>query len=173
MFSIRLSFNSKLIKYSTMTYSAKCYDDELDDGRSIIDDICEIFEETKEIKFIVSGFGQEYWPVSCLFDLSVIIEQLPEVMNKINSDDYNFSLDFYEQGIEREIIFKDNGDGYIKLNCNSRTDWKPNPDTIMMKKGDINMIISDLLNDFIYLGKRLCPSLVNHTLLKEWMGFEV
>ena len=51
------------------------YDNELDDGRSVISDICKIFADTEKIIFSVSGFGDDNWPVDCRFDLPVIIEQ--------------------------------------------------------------------------------------------------
>ena len=63
------------IKNSINNNELKKYDLMFDDGRSVIADICEIFHESEKIKFHVSGFGQDSWPVDCLYDLTCIIEQ--------------------------------------------------------------------------------------------------
>jgi hypothetical protein len=79
----------------TNVYDINEYDNELDDGRSVISDICVIFADTEKMIFSVSGFGDENWSVDCRFDLPVIIEQLPEIVSKINNKDFDFKLDFY------------------------------------------------------------------------------
>lgn len=57
-------FNMQLVVKKSLedipqTFSVKKYDVELDDGRSVIYDICEVFSNTGEISFFVSGFGQK------------------------------------------------------------------------------------------------------------------
>jgi hypothetical protein len=150
-------------------YDVKEYDNELDDGRSVIADICEIFADTEKIQFIVSGFGDRQWPVDCRFDLPVIIEQLPEIISKIKNNDFNFILDFYEQGIEREINFEGDKDS-VSLECISRNSWIPEPSKIVMEKGEVNKIFNMLYEDFLSYSKILCNDLANHYLLKEWMN---
>lgn len=54
----------------------------------------------------VSGFGQKKWPVDCRTDLATIIEQIPEILEKIRAERFFFKLDFYEQGIERQLVLK-------------------------------------------------------------------
>ena len=96
MFNIELKTIIPLNDIKTDIYDIREYDDELDDGRSVIADICGIFADTEKILFFVSGFGDKNWAVDCRFDLPTIIEQLPEILRKINNSDYNFKLDFYE-----------------------------------------------------------------------------
>lgn len=55
-------------------------------------------------RFVVSGFGQEKWPVSVDTDLPIFLEQLPDLLKSIESRK-NFRLDFYEQGVERYLSF--------------------------------------------------------------------
>ncbi|AEV66851.1 hypothetical protein [Acetivibrio clariflavus] len=169
MFNMELKAIVPLDAIKKDIYDFKDYDDELDDGRSIIKDICEIFADTGKILFSVSGFGDENWAVDCSFDLPVIIEQLPEIIRKINNNDYNFVLDFYEQGIEREIEFID-GVQFVKLICKSRNDWSPQPSEIEMSKKDICTIFMRLYESFLSLSEVLCRDLINHHLFREWMN---
>jgi hypothetical protein len=151
-------------------YYISVYDNELDDGRSVISDICGIFAETEKVIFSVSGFGDENWPVDCRFDLPVIIEQLPEIISKINNKDFNFKLDFYEQGIEREINFIDNGE-VVNLECISRN-WVPKPSKVEMRKEEISTMFKKFHNDFLLYSAVLCNGLANHYLFKEWMNIK-
>lgn len=146
----------------------KIYDTELDNETSIIYDICEIFHSKGNIKFIVSGFGYENWLMDCRFDLPGIIEEVPQIINKIRKEEYNFKLDFYEQGTEREIIFEEVG-GKIKLICFSRISWTPIPNIIEMNKEDVKLIFENLYSDFIKYSKVLCDDLINDPLLSNWL----
>lgn len=169
MFNMKLKVRIPLNDIKPNIYDVKEYDNELDDGRSVIADICEIFADTEKFQFIVSGFGDRQWPVDCRFDLPVIIEQLPEIISKMKNDDFNFILDFYEQGIEREIKFKCGKDS-VSLECISRNSWIPEPSKIVMEKGEVNKIFNMLHEDFLSYSEILCNDLANHYLLKEWMS---
>ncbi|WP_371368295.1 hypothetical protein SRRS_19270 [Sporomusa rhizae] len=129
MFSIELKSIIPLNDISSLVYDISEYDNELDDGRSVISDICKIFADTEKIIFFVSGFGDENWSVDCRVDLPVIIEQLPEIISKFNNKDSSFNLDFYEQGIERKINFIVDKE-IVSLECISRNDWVPEPSKI-------------------------------------------
>jgi hypothetical protein len=85
LFHIKLKYNTNSNKISKMP-TFRNYNEGLDDGRSVIQDICEIFDQTKKVDFIVSGFGQNYWPVDCQFDLPVVMEQLPQIMSLIRNN---------------------------------------------------------------------------------------
>ncbi|MGE6228444.1 hypothetical protein [Paenibacillus chitinolyticus] len=88
--------------------------------------ICDIFEISGAVAFKASGFGQKDWPVDCRTDLSTVMEQVPEILKKIELNQYDFILDFYEQGMERQVAFSPDKDA-IKLTCSSRTHWTPDP----------------------------------------------
>lgn len=148
--------------------SNKQYISDIDDETSVIYDICNIFDEAG-IKFIVSGFGENNWPVDCVFDLPEIIQDLPRILIKINQGNYNFKLNFDEQGIERKIIFEEN-ENRLVLKCISRTNWQPNPSTIELNKEYINTLFYNLYKDFIYYSNILCCDLINDTLLSDWLN---
>lgn len=138
-------------------------DIEPDDAIGIFMCICEVFELSKVVTFVVSGFGQNKWPVDCRTDLATIIEQVPEILEKIRNKEYNFQLDFYEQGIERMLVFEENNN-LVKVTCISRTDWTPSPNSIFMEKVEISKIFESLYSDFLEYSKVLCIELAN----REW-----
>ncbi|MEY9092593.1 hypothetical protein [Paenibacillus sp. RC84] len=81
--------------------------------------ICDIFEISGAITFKAFGFGQNEWPVDCRIDLATVMEQVPEILKKIELNQYDFILDFYEQGMERQVALSQDKDA-IKLICSSR-----------------------------------------------------
>ncbi|MCY9583025.1 hypothetical protein [Paenibacillus alvei] len=142
-------------------------DIELDDEVAILMSICEVFESSQIVTFIVSGFGQTKWPVDCRTDLATIIEQVPEILEKIRRGGYAFQLDFYEQGIERQLVFEEDN-SMVKVTCISRTHWAPSPSSIFMEKAEVSTMFESLYGNFLEFSKFLCTELANHTLLKEW-----
>lgn len=171
MFGMELKTIIPLNDIKTNVYDISEYDNELDDGRSVISDICEVFADTEKMIFSVSGFGDENWFVDCRFDLPTIIEQLPEIISKINNRDFNFKLDFYEQGIEREIYFI-NDEEVVNLECFSRNDWVPEPSKIEMRKENVSTMLIKFHKDFLLYSEVLCNGLANHHLFKEWMDIK-
>lgn len=168
MFNMKLESQLQLDKIWCKNNDYREYDELLDDGRAIISDICEIMAEHTEIHFVVCGFGDDKWPVDCRFDLSVVIEQLPAIIRMLKIGDYNFSLDFYEQGIEREIEFIDSG-AFVTLTCCSRTSWIPKPSKMKMEKEDVSTIFYDLYKKFFSFSQVLCNELASNRLFLEWM----
>lgn len=116
-------FELVLHNVSEAYFDELCYDHGLDDIRSIIKDFC--FFISDKSRFIVSGFGQERWPVSVDTDLPIFLEQLPDLLKSIESRK-NFRLDFYEQGVERYLSFILLDDEY-SISCISFTEWQPLP----------------------------------------------
>ena len=170
-------FNINLVNTIEFNKIQKCdeeksYDTELDDETSIIFDICNFFEETGEIKFIVSGFGDSEWGVDCKFDLPGIIEILPELISKLNQKKYDFNLNFYEQGVEREVIFRESK-GSIIVSCLSQTKWKLLPSNYEMTKESVEKIVRGLYNTFILYSEKLCPRLIKNPLLLDWMKVDL
>lgn len=78
------------LKLSRLNHSIKAthfraYDTELDDIRSILMDACRLLEH--HVIFVVSGFGQDRWPVDTGTDLPVFLEQLPHVLKAVKDRD--------------------------------------------------------------------------------------
>lgn len=91
--------------------------EEVEDVKEIFPAICEELENSNLVKFRVEGFGDLPWPVDVSIDLMTVLEQLADLLRFI--EDYkfsSFSLDFYEQGTERRLIFSHVGN-FVKINC--------------------------------------------------------
>lgn len=145
------------------------YDEEFDNEVSVILDICIILQEINTVIFKVSGFGDDDWLVDCGFDLPCALEILPYIIKQISEDNYNFELDFFEQGTERTIFFKDDGNQVV-LDCVSRTDWQPNPSKIIMQKEDVKSIFKNFRDDFIKCSEKICGDLLHNDFLAEWLS---
>ena len=109
------------IEYAQSIYETKPsteqpdYDEELDNIESVIMDICEVLSDTQTIRFRVSGFGEPAWPVDVGTDLATIISQIPDVLGALHQSE-NTSIQFYEQGIERELFFSCNN-SRVEMAC--------------------------------------------------------
>jgi hypothetical protein len=148
----------------------KKYDDALDDHTSVISDICEYLHQTGKIDFIVSGFGSERWPVDCKFDLPLIIEELPGIIQNFNNNNFNFCLGFYEQSLMREITFSEEY-GNLHLACKSLTQgWSPSPSCIIMEKLSVKKMFEGLFGDFISCSQKICPELLDEKLFRDWIS---
>ncbi|CAM3583785.1 MULTISPECIES: hypothetical protein [Saccharibacillus] len=139
---------------------------ELDNDTAVFIRICEIFEISARVSFFVSGFGQKRWPVDCKTDLATVIEEVPYILEKVNNGDFFFELDFYEQGIERTLIFEEE-DSKVKITCSSRTDWIPDPSIIRMNKSEVLRMFENFYNSFWECSYVLCSDLAEHPLLKN------
>jgi hypothetical protein len=140
---------------------------ELDDPAAILTCICEAFEISQSVSFVVGGFGQDNWPVDCRTDLSTVIEQVPDILEKTRAGIYSYELDFYEQGIERQLLFEEDMN-LVKVTCISRTEWVPHPSSVIMEKSAVSKLFEEIYSDFMDCSKVICEALVNNTLLNDW-----
>jgi len=143
------------------------YDPELDNITSAFSDICDALSLQPVIKFAISGFGQDTWPLDVKTDLLCGVEELGEIVKKISMNDYNFIFDLYEQGVERTIEFSSNGND-VQVTCSTYTDWKPEPSVIVMSKDDVKKIFYELKFNFCSIAEKACPKLSSHTWFKQW-----
>lgn len=165
MFEIRLEITAPLER---SPFPNCCYDDTLDDYRSVLSDICDLLEDTRKVQFVVLAFDDMPWRVDCRTDLLVIMEQMPEIITALSMGTYDFRLDFYEQGIERDLIFKEKDD-VIDVTCISRTAWVPNSEVIALSKETTTCIIYTLYEDFISAAFQVCPALCQHSLMRDFL----
>lgn len=144
------------------------YDEALDDIRSLLSDACEILEESQALAFHVEGFGQSDWPVDVSIDLLTIIEQLPALFSWLDSEDAGeFQLDFYEQGMERSLIFKRmNTD--VQVTCISGTKWPPVPEDEGIGLPHLDYMFGELVRTFVRSVKRICPDVAGHEWFQAW-----
>ncbi|QDH21622.1 hypothetical protein [Saccharibacillus brassicae] len=139
---------------------------ELDSDTAVFIRMCEIFGISARVSFFVSGFGQKRWPVDCKTDLATVIEEVPYILEKVNNGDFFFELDFYEQGIERTLIFEEE-DNKVQITCSSRTDWIPDPNNVRMDKSEVLRMFENFYNSFWECSYVLCSELAEHPLLKN------
>lgn len=109
--------------------------------------ICEQLASRNFLKFHVSGFGDLAWPVDVRTDLCVIMEQIIEILGQLRVG-VNCSLDFYEQGIERRILFTSNNDTLL-AECLCDLSWTPVPSRIMISRTDFLLMLDRLVDDFL------------------------
>ncbi|MCU4525212.1 hypothetical protein KTI57_01250 [Acinetobacter pittii] len=123
------------------------YDDEYDNEISVLADICAEFSKNKLNKFKIKAFSHELWPVDIETDLVVFLEQLPVCIRAINLG-YDCSIDLYEQGINREILFKFNQGNY---NCYGKSHdgtWIPSY-AENVSQSDLLKILRTFLDHFL------------------------
>ena len=144
---------------------ARTYDPELDDIRSILGDVCDFAEG--EGRFVVSGFGQDLWPVDIRTDLCVLLEQLPGSLVAISSGAH-FEIDFYEQGVERKIEFSPEDNGYVAT-CLSYGKWQPNPAAEHVESNSLARMLIAVRDEFIEFMRCACPDLVLHPWVQSWL----
>jgi hypothetical protein len=173
MFYIGLDVRDGIIGLDNATSACpvKEYNSDLDDIRSLLFDICQVLARTESVLFVVEGFDEKPWPVDVSTDLVTFLEQVPDLLDWFDSEDSSkFVLDFYEQGIERSLIF-DRTDSVINIACESRTDWEPKYDEVV-QKADFDVMFTEFLRNFIHCTKILCPGILNHAWFYEWRGKE-
>lgn len=165
MFNIQLILKS-VLSINRVSITDSSFEMELDGPLAILIDICEVFEISESIVFLVSGFGQEQWPVDCRTDLLTVIEQIPFILKKISKKDFSFQLDFYEQGIERLLIFEEENN-QVRVTCISHTNWTPD-EAIYIGKDELLMMFEHFYDHFLEYSQILCPNLADHILLNDW-----
>lgn len=136
------------------------YDAEIDDHRSLLINVCEIIQTKNLGIFRVGGFGEDCWPVDIATDLPVFLEQLPQALESLDAAN-SFEIDFYEQGIERILFFSPYGEQNWKIACASQTSWIPDPETVVLGGGSLEVMLQGVYREFTECVKQLekgsCP----------------
>ncbi|WP_043680804.1 hypothetical protein [Streptomyces xylophagus] len=132
-------------------------DFELDeDYESLVMDTCQLLAET-DCRFHVAGFGQDPWPVDISYDLSSVMEQLPEAIASLG-DGKPAQIDFYGQGVERLVTFAPH-DGQVVITCTTETDWTPDPGTETVSSEEAKAALAALAHDFRRALDLVCPDI--------------
>ena len=94
------------VPISLQNQRMRIMDPHLDNHLSILSEICDALHDAGTVSFCVQGFGEARWRVDVGTDLLVVLEQLPSLYSWIvDSGQDDFILDFYEQGVERTLVF--------------------------------------------------------------------
>lgn len=165
MLSISIEYLPSIFEIRASTVQPD-YDEELDNIESLITDICDVLSDTQMIRFAVSGFG-ESWPVDVRTDLSTIISQIPDALSALYQSG-NTSIQFYEQGIERELFFRCN-DNRVEVTCQHFNEDRPIPITETVGLSELKNMLSEVLVSFIRLSKIICPAIADHRIFQDWL----
>lgn len=139
----------------------------LEDYDSIVYSVCDYFSNHSSLEFIVEGFDDVPWPVDVATDLAAIALQIPSLKNHIDAENFNFSLDFYEQGIERILEFNMEEE-QVKVTCRSMSDWEPSYSEITLERSYVKNMFSLFTDDFIRSVNRYNENIPIRSLLLEY-----
>ena len=169
MFLMKLEICGELREFPELDREPD-YDEEDDGIVGVIMDLCKILSETNCVKFTVSGFGQNNWPVNIKTDMSIILEELPIVIKSLSKGLYPFSLAFCEQGPPRDLVFEGRDNDLVTITCKTWTDdWTGiSPTTIKVNYEDIEHQLVTLKNSFIDIVSIVIPKLASSELFKLW-----
>ncbi len=143
------------------------YDSEYDDINTLLADICDALSESEVVEFLVSGFGQNNWPVDVATDMLCVVEQLNDILEKISVGRFDFYLDFYEQGMERKLEFRSLANT-VEVKCFSDTTWEPNVANVCLDKAQVRDMFFNLKLTFCSVAKIVCPLFCSHSWFSEW-----
>lgn len=143
------------------------YDPEHDNIMSLLADVGEALASDRTIRFKVSGFGDDAWPVDIRTDLVVVVQQVPAAIASLRSA-RELDLDFFEQGVERFIHGAVRGTS-VTLTCRSFTKWEPNPSTVEMEVEPLLAMLVAFLAEFESLLGACCPWAPSHPWVVDWL----
>ncbi len=166
MLSISIEYLQSIYEIKASTEQPD-YDEALDNIESLITDICDVLSDTQSVGFRVSGFGELAWPVDVGTDLATIIPQIPDVLGALHQSE-NTSIQFYEQGIGRELFFSCNN-SRVKMTCKYLTEDKPMPIKETADLSELRNMFGEFLASFIRLSNIICPAIAEHRIFRDWL----
>jgi hypothetical protein len=160
---IRLRLPDNLVPEEVETAE---YDDELDDVRSILRDVCSSLQQVGGVVFnVIAGSPI---PVSVRRDLCIVMEQLADVLDGLHSR-VETSLDFYGQGIEERLVVITQSDREVLVERRplvgpSRIDAIP----LCIKRGVLLDMLAELATGFLTCARARCPIRTQHPWFTSW-----
>lgn len=145
-------------------------DEPAEDLESLVIDACLLLSET-DCRFIAGGFGDDEWPVDVRYDLSSVIEQLPELLMNLRADKQGI-LDFFGQGIERWLEFFP-AKRLVEIRCRSGTDWEPNPTIEHANLDHLETMLVNLATGFARALRKVSPDLARTSPIPAWCRGEI
>jgi hypothetical protein len=120
-------------------------DVDLDDYPSLVMAVCDVLRVT-DCGFRAGGFGHDSWYVDVPYDLSTVVEQLPEALTALRAG-LPGEIDLYGQGVERSLHFSTHG-AFVDVECRSRTSWVPAPAVVRHDRAALIAMVEKLAEDF-------------------------
>lgn len=116
-----------------------------EDYPSLVMEACESLAEAG-CRFRMGGFGQDDWGLDVGYDLSSVVEQLPDLLAALRAGT-KAELDMYTQGVERSLVFDPRGN-IVVIRCFSQTSWVPSPDEVVQERFEIVAMLEKLAQAF-------------------------
>lgn len=157
-----------------------CVDISLEEAASELDVFAFLIRSCMEISdaypvdFRISGFGQDLWPLEARVELSIFLMEVPSLIRWITTNEESkFALEFYEQGMERTILFTQEGEWITAKGVDfpewDKGKWQPDPDTEMLLKSVLLEQLVSCLRAFLKLvGKNMELPSVRYC-VNEWL----
>ena len=133
----------------------------------ILDVICDFLEEYDQFEFNISGFNLEL-KVDIRYDFFSIIETIPNILLKIKKDE-NFTLEMFEQGIERIISFNFINNYYFVECIDLITKDSVSLVTYELDKIETRHIFQTLLDNFISYVNNIDSSFKEKEAVINWL----
>ncbi|WP_367125961.1 hypothetical protein [Streptomyces phytohabitans] len=128
-------------------------------------EICALLSET-DCTFQVRGFGA-HWPVDVRYDLSTVMEQLPDLISAIRNGSVGH-LDFYGQGLERVLDFSP-VDRRTIITCVSGTDFEPPLERENLDTESLVAMLVDTATRFAHAASQVAPSITMTEPIGTWI----
>jgi hypothetical protein len=153
--------------------------EEAENSEEIIYLLCNQLEDSKQVQFRVEGFGNLPWPVDMSTDLPCVLEQISDLLEFLDMPTSDLCyLDFYEQGIQRRLIFKKQG-ALVSINCkpfpdvnssnnNKQTGWGQDIEEDTIEEKRLKNMLCNFVKSFISIAKLLYPTLASNQYFQEW-----
>lgn len=139
------------------------------DFESVVMDLCSVLAEA-DCSFGIAGFGQAKWPVDVRYDLSTLVEQLPETLSRIKARE-SAEIDLYGQGTERTLAFSFGvGGDWVTVTCLSRTGWIPVPAQVELEYSKLLEMLESVAFEFAKSLRLVWPQCVELAPFSEWLG---
>ncbi|HEU5152611.1 MAG TPA: hypothetical protein VFU19_19130 [Iamia sp.] len=132
----------------------------------VVMDGCAALEEAG-CRFEVSGFGDDAWRVDVAHDLSIALEQLPEVLLSLRAG-VGVTWGFVEQGVERHVDIEPSESDVVTLRCRSGTTWRPDPVRIAVSRNELEERLVALAASFARAVGLLAPDLAHNPPIPAW-----
>lgn len=117
-------------------------------------------------EFHVGGFGEDNWHLDVGYDLSTVLEQLPDLLASLRGG-IEGECDLYAQGIERTLRFVPEPDRVV-IQCLSRTSWSPEPDTEIVALDCLEAMLVKLATDFSLSLEFVNPAMASMSPFCDW-----
>ena len=168
MFRLYIQLRENARKVSTLD-SLPDYDVKDFDSSCAVMDLCQLLEAENIADFVVKGFDKaEGWDTEIYPDLSIVLEEVPQVVSDVSESHYPRIIRFPEQSVQRQIIFEENGDS-LTATC---VDLSKTPFVEIGKERiteeELRHQLVSLKNDFIKIITAIFPKRSSSQFFNDW-----